>query len=47
VTNVYTGTTIIDKSAPDCNTVMMKENNHLDEVEARSATKAEKNYSCM
>ena len=42
MTNVYTGTTIIDKSAPDCNTVMMKENNPLDEVEARSATKAEK-----
>jgi hypothetical protein len=47
VTNVYTVTTIIDKSAPDCNIVMLKENNHLDEVEARSATKAEKNYSCM
>ena len=39
---MYTGTTIIDKSEPDCNTVMMKENNHPDEVESVSATKAKK-----
>jgi hypothetical protein len=36
------GTMNSDKSEPDCNTVMMKENNHLDEVKAHPATKAKK-----
>jgi rubredoxin len=44
---MFTGSTIIDKSAPDWNNVMMKENNHRDEVEAHPASKVEKEYySC-